>query len=717
MMGFPFKGSSVVGAGLAGLIVVASGFTDVNRYFNIQMHDASVFMEHSTGATYVARSGSTLAPDERMLVDDRLIGEPTLQFIDAGQRKPEAYKSYLLPLTQDVPTAIFLGGDLQNVTRYVQSVYPNAKVSTFTPPYGGPPLISRALVDQAEISRIRGVDAHYQPEGAAEPTSRREQSLAISLASPPVSFPFSATWSASIVAPLYGDYGFKVQGAPDDVLSIDQQVIGHGGAAIQVSLPRGVHHLELQAHFDSERDVEVLWQPPNARELEPVPPQVLFTPPNLENGLLARYYSNTNWTGPAAVEEIDPFVSYYFQEAPVPLPFTVEWSGQIAAPISGVYGFNSTSIDGSQVFIDDKLVVNSGSNSPAPGSLTLDAGFHSVRVRLDAHSGHNHIEFLWQPPGRPWDVVPATFLLPGKGVGSAQPLPELPPPPAVAAASGPPGAQPIAASQVNLPLDWQAGMSDLVGADSIPAGAAVDPAGNVYTVDTTGTVLKLASDGKLVWSAKVPAVIAEAQQMAGLALTPDGSVLTLDSSSGTVARVLGDGHFDGLVGKNLDVYHPRGLAVGPEGDIYLADTGRGRVLHLNPSGSPVGELGTHGAGKGQLDQPSGVAVSKSGDILVVDPGAKKVARFASSGGVIREWPFPDGPTAFGPQLAVGSNDDVWGTDTSGGRLLKYAADGATVTAYGLPGGLSSPSALALGSDSVVVAEPGLRRLDKLAIAP
>ncbi|MGQ7871003.1 metallophosphoesterase [Sunxiuqinia sp. sy24] len=63
--------------------------------------------------------------------------------------------------------------------------------------------------------------------------------------------------------------------------------------------------------------------------------------------------------------------------------FGFEFEGFIKIGKKGVYRFYSYSDDGSQVFVDDKLVVdNDGSHSARrkDGSIALEAGFHKVKV-------------------------------------------------------------------------------------------------------------------------------------------------------------------------------------------------------------------------------------------------------------------------------------------------------------------------------------------------
>ena len=122
-----------------------------------------------------------------------------------------------------------------------------------------------------------------------------------------------------------------------------------------------------------------------------------------------------------------------------------------------------------------------------------------------------------------------------------------------------------------------------------------------------------------------------------LALREGNAVFRLDLSSGRIYRVAGTGKkgFEGNGGPARDatLSGPKGLAVGPGGNVYLADTeshsirmidvGRGMI-------SLVAGTGVRGEGsssdplKCQLARPHGVFVDKDGTILIGDSDGHRV---------------------------------------------------------------------------------------------
>ncbi len=93
----------------------------------------------------------------------------------------------------------------------------------------------------------------------------------------------------------------------------------------------------------------------------------------------------------------------------------------------------------------------------------------------------------------------------------------------------------------------------------------------------------------------------------------------------------------------------------PRGNLYVVDSGNGRVQKFAPGGSFILSMGKKGRYEGELDNPSGVALL-DGDVFVCDSGNRRLARFDSSGNFIEnllqgELEAPRGITA-GPDGLV-----------------------------------------------------------------
>jgi hypothetical protein len=106
------------------------------------------------------------------------------------------------------------------------------------------------------------------------------------------------------------------------------------------------------------------------------------------NGLRGEYFRNLTWTGPPEFSAVDPAPSVgvmkqRWNRIP-PGQFSVRWTGFLTVGTSGLYTFTTTSDDGSQLTIDNRLVVdNDGMHgvTTQTGRIQLDRGSHVVVLR------------------------------------------------------------------------------------------------------------------------------------------------------------------------------------------------------------------------------------------------------------------------------------------------------------------------------------------------
>jgi DNA-binding beta-propeller fold protein YncE len=76
------------------------------------------------------------------------------------------------------------------------------------------------------------------------------------------------------------------------------------------------------------------------------------------------------------------------------------------------------------------------------------------------------------------------------------------------------------------------------------------------------------------------------------------------------------------------------IAVSPSGEVYVSDSGNGRVQVFTPQGRFVRQFGSFGSGKGQFLRPFDLAVDTEGNVYVADDQAENVSKFSPSGKVI-----------------------------------------------------------------------------------
>ena len=137
----------------------------------------------------------------------------------------------------------------------------------------------------------------------------------------------------------------------------------------------------------------------------------------LESGLIGKYYYNIECIGTPFLSKVeDNAISFTYNDEtkkPYRSPFGIEWEGYLHITQKGVYQFATKSDDGSVVYINGNLVVDNDdlhAMRHISGVVSLDEGFHHVRVKYFDGGGGAVMEFLWTPPGGSESLVPVQVL-------------------------------------------------------------------------------------------------------------------------------------------------------------------------------------------------------------------------------------------------------------------------------------------------------------------
>jgi DNA-binding beta-propeller fold protein YncE len=139
---------------------------------------------------------------------------------------------------------------------------------------------------------------------------------------------------------------------------------------------------------------------------------------------------------------------------------------------------------------------------------------------------------------------------------------------------------------------------------------------------------------------------------------------------------------------------PRGLAVAPDGSLFVADSFNHRIQHLAADGSFIRAWGTQTDPAnvenpgGSFSEPWGVAVSPDGrNVYVADTWNHRIQKFTANGTFVSMWGIfanDNQPTSlYGPRdVVVAADGNVLVTDTGNKRIVVYDASGDFLSQVG-----------------------------------
>jgi DNA-binding beta-propeller fold protein YncE len=262
---------------------------------------------------------------------------------------------------------------------------------------------------------------------------------------------------------------------------------------------------------------------------------------------------------------------------------------------------------------------------------------------------------------------------------------------------------------------------------------AVEPGGNLLVSDRARrSLLRFDAAGQLIgeWGPRIGDMTI--QEPAGVAVQRDRFYL-VDRGRPRLISLDASGRLHGFV--DLELYQPyglNGLAADSTGNLYVADTGRNRILAFTPEGALIRQLGQGGSGLGEFTQPMALAFAPDGSFFVADWENARIERWDSSLSATGAW--STGVRPYG--VAVDALGRVYVPDPVRARVQVYSPSGASLGELGgstapidvseprqVVAAPNMPSVYVLGNDGIVrvdvaniAAPPQPAGPDRLAVA-
>jgi len=639
------------------ILLAAVGYSNYHTYFERQAKDFSVWNSFSTPETLVATLLAQSDDETEVYVTAYFQSHPTIRFIERVNDTRFVYRSIEttehLPLnwTPAKPVSLIVDARSRYIFDEAGYLYPDAVLQELKPPFGGPVVVSHAKLSVDALNAVQGLNvAYYANEDWRGDPVLTGKDLSINLdwsTELPLDPPFSVEWTGILRVRAYGPHRFAVQGPGRSELYVGEEPMLRGINSMTPAfmLAQGNHDIRLRAlvtNTETLDEFQLIWHPPDSG-VEIVPSRSLYVDPIHNNGLLGRYYTNSEWSGAEAFARIDPQLNIYFHLTPLARPYTVHWEGKIAIPVSGNYKFGLESIDGSELWINgESLVKATNDNQLTVADVMLPAGLHDVDIRFTDATDHTHINFYWMPPGGRQQIVPSSVLFPPQANYERVDLPN----------AGQLGLM-LGSASIDDGNYLEAESEVLITGLNAPKGIGVGPDGTIYVADTGNQQLLLfTEDGEQIASIQEGSVPLEEPFDVAVDVSndPAGEVIVTDASRAVLEIFDAKGGHLSTISTNPGyLNHSRGLDVDTQGRIWIAATTANRAVALDREGLVLKESII---GRDKITQPTDVLVDEDGALFVAEAEQHTLVRFGADGRLLLTRDIPKTSTVNGAHMAL-----------------------------------------------------------------
>lgn len=209
----------------------------------------------------------------------------------------------------------------------------------------------------------------------------------------------------------------------------------------------------------------------------------------------------------------------------------------------------------------------------------------------------------------------------------------------------------------------------------------------------------------------------------GLDFDANGNLYVLDGTLKRVHVYDADGKYLRMLGQDMKWARPAGLAVDPVRQrVYVVDAGgvgssddhRVRALDLH-TGKQLFEIGKRGDGPGEFNLPRDAAVGPDGRLYVVDSGNFRVQVFDPEGRHVKTFGAigrQSGQFSRPKEIAAGADGNVYVADAGFGNFQIFDRDGRLLLDVGGRGNANAPARFMLPAGIAVDSDGRIYMVDQ-----
>ena len=224
-----------------------------------------------------------------------------------------------------------------------------------------------------------------------------------------------------------------------------------------------------------------------------------------------------------------------------------------------------------------------------------------------------------------------------------------------------------------------------------PRNLAVAEDGSIYVADSMNhRIVHLDQEGEMInsWGGSLSDSAGQFNEPWSLSIGPDGSIYVADTWNHRIQKFTSEGEFITNWGffdqtqDQLAFWGPRDVAVDRDGNVIVTNTGNKRIAIFDENGNAISQFGGFGFQPGEFDEPVGLAVGPNGVLYVADTWNQRVQSFIPNGdGSYLTFNMWDINGWFGqslnnkPYMTTDDEGNLYVADTEAVRVLVFDENG------------------------------------------